>query len=184
MVPRSYLRGLDADDFDIMGVYGIPHGRKAGSWRIVCSYADGKRHKARLFANLRRAGQAEPRGGWEWHHIVEGQHFADVDFAGRLPKMYEDELPCVLIAKDEHLAYNRLLHIRETDELYRATELPADVRKRSSDTAAAARNRATHGELRMRVRNLEQLYRNAYAGDRVLTTIAINVLEDCLRQLT
>ena len=44
MVPASYLRGLDADDFDLRGIYGIPHARTPGSWRIVCSYADGKRH--------------------------------------------------------------------------------------------------------------------------------------------
>ena len=44
MVPASYLRGLDADDFDVRGIYGIPHARTPGSWRIVCSYADGKRH--------------------------------------------------------------------------------------------------------------------------------------------
>lgn len=183
MIPRSYLRGLDADDLDIKGVYGIPHARIAGSWRIVCSYADGKRHKVRLFENMKRAGQREPRGGWEWHHIVEGQHFADVDFAGRLAKLYADELPCVLIAKEEHLLYNRLLHIRETDELYRAAGLPADLRKRSAEAAAAARDRKRHGELQAQVRELEHLYRNAYAGDRVLTTIAINVLEDNLRQL-
>lgn len=181
MVPRSYLRGLDANDFDISGIYGIPHARAAGRWRIVCSYADGKRHKGRLFDNLNRAGQPEGRGGWEWHHIVEGQHFADVDFAGRLPNVYAEELPCVLIAKEEHLAYNRLLHIRETDELYRAAGLPPDLRKRSAAAAAAARDRTKHGALRMRV--LERLYRNAYAGDLVLTTIAGNVLNDSLRYL-
>ena len=183
MIPPSYLRGLDADDSDIRGIYGIPHARTPGSWRIVCSYADGKRHKARLFDKLKHAGQLEPRGGWEWHHIVEGQHFADVDFAGRLATLYEDALPCVLIAKEEHLAYNRLLHIRETDELFRAAGLPADLRKRSAEAAAAARDRRKHGELRTRVRELERLYRNAYVGDRVLATIAMNVLEDNLRQL-
>src|SRR5215208_6059820 len=138
MVPQRYLLGLDAADGDIRGVYGIRHSRKPGSWRIVCSYADGKRHKTRLFANMAAMGQAEARQTWEWHHIVEGQHFADVDFAGRLAVLYADELPCVLISREEHIAYNRILHIRETDELYRDAGLPADFRQRSTDAALAA----------------------------------------------
>lgn len=178
MVPHRYLRGLDAGDYDIRGVYGIRHSGKPGSWRMVCSYADGKRHKARLFANMAAMGQAEARKSWEWHHVVEAQHFADVDFTGRLPVLYSEELPCVLISREEHTAYNRLLHIRETDELYRDTGLPADLRRRSAAVALAARDRANHPTLRKRIGELQQLYRNAYAGDRVLTTIAMNVLED------
>ena len=72
-------------------------------------------------------GQQEAQKTWEWHHIVEGQHFADVDFTGRLPSLYADELPCVLISKEEHLAYNRVLHVRETDELYRDAGMPPGV---------------------------------------------------------
>jgi len=183
MIPHTYLRGLDAGDYDIKGVHGIRHARMPGRWRLVCSYADGKRHKARLFANMAAMGQVEARQSWEWHHIVEGQHFADVDFAGRLPVLYVEQLPCVLISREEHAAYNRLLHIRETDELYRDTGLPAGLRQRSSTVAAAARDRANHPQLRTRVGELQHLYRDAYAGDRVLTTIAMNVLDDALSQL-
>src|SRR5512147_2326358 len=144
MVPRKYLRGLDADDFDIRGVYGVRHARVPDSWRIVCSYADGKRHKGRLFANMAAMGQREQRRSWEWHHVVEGQHFADVDFTGQLASLYLEQLPCVLIAREEHTAYNRILHIRETDELYRDTDLPKDLRDRSAAAALAARNPAQH----------------------------------------
>jgi len=178
VIPRKYLQALDADDFDIPGVFGIPHARARGSWRIVCSYADGQQHKAKLFARMAAAGQAEARKTWEFHHVVEGQHYADVDFAGRLPTLYEKELPCVLIAKEEHLAYNRLLHIRETDELYRGPGLPRDLRERSAAAAAAARDRNKHRELRSRVEQLKRLYESAYEGDPVLATIARNVLQD------
>jgi len=183
MVPEKYLRGLDAGDYDIRGVYGIPHARKPGSWRIICSYSDGKRHKARLFANMAAIGQAQARRTWEWHHIVEGQHFADVDFAGRLPALYADELPCVLISREEHMAYNRILHIRETDELYRDTGLPEDLRRRSAKVALAARDRTNHPALRRRLIELQRLYRDTYTGDSVLTTIASNVLGDALGHL-
>lgn len=183
MIPRTYLQGLEADDFDIPGVYGARHSRSPGSWRILCSYDDGQRHKARLFANMAAAGQAESRGTWELHHIVEGQHFADIDFQGQLDRLYKQVLPCVLIAKEEHLAYNRLLHISETDELYRDNGLPAGVRARSISTAASARNRANHAALRRRVDDLLQLYRNAYSGDQVLTAVAENVLRSTLTAL-
>jgi hypothetical protein len=183
MIPPIYLQGLDANDFDIRGVYGIRHARIPGSWRIICSYSDGKRHKARLFAQMAGAGQADSKKTWEWHHIVEGQHFADVDFAGRLPVMYAEELPCVLIAREEHVAYNRLLHIGETDELYRDAGLPATLRQRSASTAIAARDKTTHAALRARVVQLQQLYRDAYAGDQVLATIARNVLQQAQAQL-
>jgi hypothetical protein len=180
MVPRKYIRGLEADDFDIPGIFGTRHARAPGSWRIICSYDDGKRHKARLFAKMAAAGQAEARRTWEFHHVVEGQHYADVDFSGRLATLYRDELPCVLIAKEEHTAYNQLLHIAETDELYRDQGLAADVRRRSAAAAAAAANRANRPRLHKRVEDLRQLYRNAYARDPVLVTIADNVLDDAL----
>ena len=142
-----------------------------------------KGHRRALFANMAAAGLAESRKSWEWHHVVEGQHFADIDFGGQLPLLYEEQLPCVLIAREEHLAYNRVLHIRETDELYRDTGLPADLRKRAAQAAQAARGKANHAELRRRVGHLQQLYRNAYSGDPVLTTIAMNVLDEALGRL-
>lgn len=183
MMPGKYLQGLDATDPDIPGVYGVAHARVPGSWRIVCSYADGRRHKARLFASMDAAGQSERRRTWEWHHVVEGQHYADIDFNGKLSALYAEELPCVLLAKEEHTAYNRVLHISETDELYRDTGLPADLRKRSDAAAAAARNRANHPRLRMQVGNLQRLYRDTYSGDHVLITIAENVFRDALSSL-
>ena len=48
-------------------------------------------------------GQPEVRGRWDLHHIVEGQHFADVDFTGSLTRLYKEALPVVLIHKDEHV---------------------------------------------------------------------------------
>ena len=180
MIPRKYLNGLKADDFDIPGVFGTPHARVPGSWRIICSYADGKRHKNRLFAKMAAGGQAEARRTWEFHHVVEGQHYADIDFSGRLAVLYLEELPCVLISKEEHTAYNQLLHIRETDELYRDQGLPADLRQRSTAAAAAAGSRVNHPRLRAQVEHLGRLYRDAYAGDPVLLRVARNVLEESL----
>ena len=183
MIPRKYLAGVNANDFDTPGIFGAPHSRSPGSWRIICSYADGKRHKARLFAKLAAGGQREAAGTWDLHHIVEGQHYADVDFSGRLEALYRDELPCVLISKREHTAYNQVLHISETDTLYRDVTLPRAVLACSVKARAEAIAPGDKSALRMRVSNLIRLYSDVYAGDQVLTTIARNVLTDTLTYL-
>lgn len=182
MLPRKYLQGLDVDPFEgCAGVFATPNPRSRG-WRYISSYADGKRHKPRIFALLKQHGQPEIAAEWELHHVVEGQHFADVDFTGRLATLYEAELPCVLIHRNEHVAYNQLLHIKATDEMFR-DRLPRDLLERSRQSAADAKDRRKHAELRARVLKLKDLYRNAYQGDAVLQKIADNVLSEALLKL-
>ena len=86
----------------------------------------------------------------------------------------------MLLAKEEHVAYNRVLHIAETDELYRDTGLPVALQQRSAAAVAAVGDRANHPRLRTQVAQLRALYRNVYAGDPVLTAIAENVLAEAL----
>jgi hypothetical protein len=176
MLPRQYLLGTGAVPFEMFpGIFATPHHKHAASSRFICSYADGQRHKAQLFAFIARAGQVEARRQWDLHHIVEGQHFADIDFGGRLQAMYQNELPVVLIQKDEHVAYNQLLHVSATDEMFR-DNLPADLLQRSQAACAAAKQPNQRAALRSRVEKLLQLYDGAYATDPVLTRIARNVL--------
>lgn len=183
MMPERYVAGLDAIDGDRPGVYGVRHVRRPASWRIICSYEDGHRNKAALFAGMAAAGQTETVGSWEWHHVVERQHYADIDFQGRIEVLYRSELPCVLLINTEHRAYNRLLHISETDELHRDHNLPADLLVRSKQVKAEAGNIAAHTALRARVSALRRLYRNAYTGDAVLIRIADNVFDHALTAL-
>lgn len=178
MMPRRFVQGLDADDVDVPGIFGVARAGAPGSWRVLCSYDDGRRHKARIFRILEETGQMESRGNWDWHHVVEGQHYADIDFLGRLGRMYDAELPCVLIHRDEHVAYNQLLHTRATDELHRAVGLPRAMQERAAQTAAAARDRSRHPALRTRLDELQRLYLRVYQGDRVLQTVARNVLAE------
>lgn len=155
MLPSKYLQGVRATPFEMFpGVFVTPHHKDPKSSRFICSYADGQRYKAQLFAFFARAGQSEARKQWDLHHIVEGQHFADVNVAGGLPAIYKNELPVVLIEKNEHVAYNMLLHTAATNEMFR------------------------RGTPRARVDKLIQLYELAYQGDSVLTRIALNVLND------
>jgi len=185
MMPRKYISRLDATELPLRGIFAIPHALHHDSWRYVCSYEDGSRYKKRFFADMaatyrsileyqmehgiirkratlemRLPEEVEPASSWEWHHVVERQHYADVDVTGQLQRLYETELPCVLLAKEEHVAYNQTLHIKETNVLYR--DMQRQLRPRD------------------RVERLRQLYRDTYAGDKVLTTIAENVFRDVL----
>ena len=183
MLPSKYMNGVDHGPFEgLPGVYATPHYKQANSWRYICSYSDGKRHKQRIFELLAKYGQPEARGDWDLHHVVEGQHFADVDFGGRLPMMYQDELPVVLIHKPEHHAYNQLLHINETDELFR-DQLPSALLVRSNTARRAAADPAQREAMRARVAKLSLLYQQAYAGDFVLQRISRNVFDDALAVL-
>lgn len=183
MLPSRYLHGIPVQPFEgCEGVFAAPHHRNPLHYRYLCSYRDGKRHKGRIFELLHRYGQPESSEEWDLHHVVEGQHAADVDFGGRIAVLYENELPCVLIHKDEHTAYNRLLHIRATDVIFRDV-LPRDLDRRSQDAVASARDRRRHPQLRLRINNLAALYRSVYAGDSVLQQVAHNVFRDALAQL-
>lgn len=183
MIRREYLFGLVANDYDTPGIFGTPDTRHPGTWRILCSYDDGKAHKQTLFSRLSAHGQHEVARTWQLHHVVERQHYADIDFTGELLTLYRSALPCVLLPQEEHRVYNSLLHIQETSDLYRDISLSSDVIKRSQTTAAEAKNRANHPRLRQRAEELKRLYQNAYTGDSVLTTVAINVINSALKNL-
>ena len=181
MLPNRYLLGIDwAPWAGKPGIYAVRHYR--AGWRYLCSYRDGQRWKGSIFEALRRHGQAERPGDWELHHVVEGQHYADIDFSGRLAVAYREELPCVLIHKQEHIAYNQLLHINETDEMFRDA-LPAETAERSRAAAAEARNRTNHPRLPERLRNLDALYQHASARDSVLQRVARNAIQHHLARL-
>lgn len=178
MLPMKYLRGLQAVPFEMFpGIFAATDHRRGDSSRFISSYADGKTNKAELFRLLARTGQIESRRQWDLHHIVEGQHFADVDFGGRLQTMYQNELPVVLIQKDEHVAYNMVLHISATDEMFR-DNLPADLLARSRRAVVDAAQPALRPDLRARVDQFIELYEGVYMSDPVLTQIARNVLTD------
>jgi hypothetical protein len=176
MILSNYLFGLDANDWDTPGIFGIQDARRSGNWRILCSYTDGKYHKQTLFAKLAPAGQQESAKTWQLHHVVERQHYADIDFAGQLLDFYYNKLPCVLLSQEEHRAYNGLLHCRETTDLFRDESLPIEVIKRAEKTTFEAKDPSQHNRLLRRAEQIQLLYENAYDGDCVLATVARNVI--------
>jgi hypothetical protein len=180
MIARKYLVGLeDANDWDIPGIFGVydaPRARYKGGYRILCSYADGQSHKKTIFAKLSEGGQKEDPKTWQLHHVVERQHYADIDFSGKLPFLYLNELSCVLLSEEEHRVYNGVLHCGETTDLFRDGTLPAEVIRRSEKTAKAAMYPSQRKRLQDRADQMLRLYENFYGKGSILAIVARNVI--------
>lgn len=184
MLNLSYLSSLPYQQVDSFpGFFAVADHRRPDSSRFICTYSDGKRHKQNFFLFLGKLGQLETSAEWELHHIVEGRHYADVDFRGELTMLYEDVLPCVLIHRSEHELYSRLASIRATKELYLTSGLSNDMNVRSTQVAQEAGSIQNRAALEKRLEKLISLYRHAYEGDYVLQKIALNVLADAAEKL-
>jgi hypothetical protein len=188
MLSSRYLKNLEANPLGTFpGIFEITDLRKPGSYRFVATYEDGNRHKDAFFAFLARHGQVETPSEWHFHHVVEGHHFADIDYDGRLDDMYDSELPCVLIHQDEHTGYTRQARLRGTSEMHRERGL----KRRKADRSVAARkagaaavaDAALRTRLMARVQRLRGYYRDLHAEDEVVRRLADNVLMDVLERL-
>lgn len=157
-----YLAGLQYHDLSTFpGVYETNHPTKAGSYYFISSYSNFKTRKQAFFDFMSRHGQPEIKRSWELHHVVEKQHLEALFEPADLAFAYNYLWPVVLIHKDEHTAYNSLLHIKETPLLYgvKPGKITPKVRQ---DTIA----------------NIGALYRDTYRSNHVLSVIAANVVKD------
>lgn len=174
----KYLNGVDYDFFEsIDGVYVVKEANRLRGYRYICSYNTGLKNKERIIRKLRRYGQSETSGDWAFHHIVEGKHFADINFTGRYEEAYENELPCYMIHKDRHTLYTSLFGIRETDIIYR-DPFPGKCLDRSKLVAESAKDKKNYEYFLSIIRKYEELYLNAYRGDIVMQKISKNVFTE------
>ncbi|MEJ1239300.1 hypothetical protein WBG78_14280 [Chryseolinea sp. T2] len=181
----KYLNGVDYDFFEsIDGVYVIREIQHSKGYRYICSYNIGKNQtiKKQIFDKLRRYGQHENNEDWEFHHIVEGRDFADIDFAGRYSEMYSKELPCVMFHKARHSAFTNLFRNKETRLLYR-NGARGKAEDRASAVSAKAKSSANHRILLGDLEKLEELYANIYLGDVALQQISRNVFREARKVL-
>lgn len=185
MFNLSYFGSLAYTPYDLLpGLYTIADHRERGSTRWICTYADGQRHKAALFGLMRRLGQNEQAADWDIHHIVEGHHYADIDFRGELERLYKNQLPCVFLhRREEHTLYTRLARTGAVSELFRGNGLPRGAAERSRAAALQARDPRNRTMLRKRVEDLRGYYKGVYMGDPVLSMIADKVLDEALTRL-
>ncbi len=184
MLNNIYLQGLSYTTFEqFPGIYATGDYRDEGSSRFICTYEDGQRHKEDLFDLLNRMHLGLLPHEWELHHIVEGRHFADIDFKGNLQLMYDSELPCVLIHSNEHALYTRIASIRATAELFLDREQSGTRENRSRQTQLAAANVQKRNRLIQRLDRLTKFYNGVYAGDEMMQTIAFNVIKEARKNI-
>lgn len=154
---QNYLTGLQfekCDDWDknLSGLYVIRGSN--GFYYYISNYNTWKTKKQYFFDILIRY-QKEIKKEWELHHIVEKQHLQSFYSAADLNYLYAYQWPCILIHKGEHIAYNSILHSKEPKILF-------DLK-----------NRIPKEQL---LNNIKTMYREAYSGNIILSTIAQNVL--------
>lgn len=185
MFNLSYFGSLPYTPYDLLpGLYTVADYRDPNSSRWICTYADGQRHKTALFKLMSRVGQLELPGDWDIHHIVEGHHYADIDFRGELDRIYQHQLPCVFLhRREEHTLYSRLAKTSAVSEMFRGKGMPKTAADRSKAVAKDARDPRNRAMLRKRVEDMRSYYRGVYMGDPVLTMIADKVLDEALTKL-
>jgi hypothetical protein len=180
-----YLDGVRYHNYvGLVGtVYFVPDYR--GGWRLIATYTDGTAHKGRIFNDLRKRGQKENIGEWEWHHIVEGNHLASVDFNGSLSVSYENDFPCVLIhGREEHSLYSRMFRTAAGRELYRNDHHTGNETKRMASARAEAKANPNWKALFLeRTDRLITMYDDAYSGDFIMQQISRNVLQAVKRRI-
>ena len=160
---------------------------------FFCAFKDRDSGKNEIIDALRRMPVYNhlSAGDFEFHHIVEKQHLADISFLGQMDIDYQN-FPTAMIHKDEHKKrYNAILHTRETRLLYLRDGINPIKRHRSSATRQRSSvqlfdsglNRDGIQELRSRIAILKDIYRWAYEGNDVFTVIANNILNEYSRAL-
>lgn len=185
MLATRFLRGVPVTHFGgAPGVFVAPHGRVPGSFRYLASREDGEAHKARIFGLLARQGRPEVPGEWDFHHLVDPVHLAEIDFGGAFAAHHADELPCVLLHDPERRTVQRLVLRAAPDaplpEVARPQVLARAVAQRARQVMSEHADPRRHSVLRARVREMATRHRDAYAGDPVLQRVAQNVFDDAL----
>jgi hypothetical protein len=127
---------------------------------------------------------------FDFHHIVEEQHLADISFSHQLCFNYGN-MPTVMIHKGEHKRYNAILHTRETRHLYlrdagKFTSQNLSSLERKQAAVKLFNNGVSDegtSELFNRISILKEIYGNVYEGNNVLKTISNNIFKEYLKQL-
>jgi hypothetical protein len=153
---QNYLNGLhyekcDESDPKLTGVYVI---EERNAYYYISTYKTLGNRKEYFF-RLLSDHQKEVKREWELHHIVESQHLKPFYTDAQILYLYNNVWPCILIHKEEHYAYNSLLHSKETKLLF---GINSNMPKSSL------------------LNNVASMYREAYQGNYILSKIAENVL--------
>lgn len=181
----KYFSGLQSKQSDFPGFYILDY---RGRSYYACAYRDrlrGKTELSSLIKSLKTFPKYQSRD-FEFHHIVERLHLADISCAGSEVNTAYPAMPTVMIHKGEHHQYNMILHAGETRELYMRTaaNLPSGTENSEQSvrtmlaTADSKEKELAKGEIRQRIDIMNQLYHGVYENNSLLKMIASNIFSD------
>ena len=183
MLSFKYLQGVYFERMEgLHNIFLIPHGKDRRSFRLVCSYFDGKTRRPQIIRKLRKMGRGAEVEHLQLHHLVEPVHFAEIDFSGQFNRWIQYELPCVFLSRREHQYYNHFLNIPPQDEKFRDTP-PMRWMEKSKETVQRTQHLEAHETLIARWENLLSFYHVAYERDEHFQKITRNIFEEVKRYL-
>ena len=117
-------------------------------------------------------------GSFDFHHIVERQHLADISVNGMLDFMYQYEIPTVMLHNVKHqLAYNAILHIKETRHRYLGKESNSiGIEERQKRAIRLSHNPEGRKLLQKQIDEMMDIYGEVYHNEPVIRKIASNIL--------
>ncbi|HEX9513137.1 MAG TPA: hypothetical protein VF939_21755 [Puia sp.] len=187
----DYFRTLTYSKSETERFYRV---KGANTEFLICAFKDRDSGKSEIINALKRMPEYRHlnAGDFDFHHIVEKQHMADISFLGELERDYQN-FPTAMIHKKEHKErYNSILHTKETRLLYmrdainpvRAKQNSSVIRQTSTiQLFGNGLNPAGMQELRSRINILKEIYWAAYEGNDVFRIISRNILNKYDRSL-
>ncbi len=166
------------------GLYVVYYGTE--EW-YCCAYKDRNNFKSDIVDSVNRLmGLSTSKKDWEFHHIVEKQHIADLPLTGlglgTLNDYYINHIPTVLISKSEHSMISSFFHFKEFRQLYYVDQLGTSAKNvnvrqstASSNYSAGSLNKADVVKI---INGLIEMYANVYILHPAFQIISRNFLND------
>lgn len=147
---------LSSEDFVF-----VKHANRSDSYRIFATYENATGGNYAFQKHLGALLHENLDGNWRWHHIVTKEHLKKLYPASTVEKLYNEEIPTVLIHQQtEHIDYG-LLQYYGVHEVF---DLPKDK------ALLSGKDRSDY------LSKLKKMYYQVYEHDDVLCQMAHNIL--------
>lgn len=175
----DYFRDVSFKKSTFPGFYIVQYHNRS---YFACPYGErmkGKKEISAILASLKTFPKYRA-AEFEFHHVVERPHLADISFEGPLVNELYGGMPAVMLHRGEHHTYNRILHSRQTRDLYMRDQqdLPEDVveSEQAVRRLLVAEKQKAKQEIRQRISIMREVYRGVYEDNNVLYVIARNII--------
>ena len=172
------------------GLYAVNFG-KHDEW-YCCAYRDKDMYKRNIVHLTNEiSGLNTTEYDWDFHHIIEQQHLADIPLKElglkTLAEYYANEIPTVIISKAEHQLLSSYLHFKEFRKLYyvnqRFTTPSGAGARQNIANQNFAKGTITKTDVNKIINGLIEMYDNVYIRHIVFKTISRNFLNDIRSQI-